>query len=575
MTTEIMKSFGALQDELEKAKDNLKAMDEHIKKLTGRDPSDVQLRPGMKRPPNAPEEFRGRGRGFPLMRGRPGARPEEEEPPAAKKRPGDTRTVFSRLSGPPVPKRGGDSDVEDELPNKPAVSSRVIATPKEPPSRQEAMAAQSSDQRSYERNRRMFGALLGTLQKFRQEETRMREKEEKRAKVERKLEENAKREKEELKRERQELFLERKRKQAEIRKIELKMLRIKEQDEWEAKHRHLLNFIQTRTKPHIFYLPKTHNVKTEERLVASQKVVAKMIEKKRAEVRQELEAIERRGRWRQGLGDIEPGQHSDEEPPMDLGDKENRLGGPQDPSAMEVSEETDLHQDDGVSLEGGVSAAAAATLATGTASSSSPSGTAAATATTAGSGHARGGSGGESERGGDARPLGRRRRRRAAAGPRARAGAPVPAPALASAPAPAAAADAAAAPPTGRRRRFGDEEEEEERRVGGSPLPPPARPAPSRCPSGRRDVAPPPRQRPFETRTSRTPARRRRRRHCTGVGLARPRRRRRRGCQRRRRDARGRRPGRRRGGGGGDDDLFLLLLLFYFGPLPPPTPPFL
>jgi hypothetical protein len=47
-----------------------------------------------------------------------------------------------------------------------------------------------------------------------------------------------------------------------------------QQDEWEAKHRHLLNFIQTRSKPHIFYLPKTHNLKTEERLVASQKVVA-------------------------------------------------------------------------------------------------------------------------------------------------------------------------------------------------------------------------------------------------------------------------------------------------------------
>jgi pinin len=42
------------------------------------------------------------------------------------------------------------------------------------------------------------------------------------------LEENAKREKEELKKERQELFQERKRKQAEIKKIELKMLRIKE-----------------------------------------------------------------------------------------------------------------------------------------------------------------------------------------------------------------------------------------------------------------------------------------------------------------------------------------------------------
>lgn len=52
--------------------------------------------------------------------------------------------------------------------------------------------------------------------------------EEKRAKVEKKLEENAKREKEELKKERQELFQERKRKQAEIKKIELKMLRVKE-----------------------------------------------------------------------------------------------------------------------------------------------------------------------------------------------------------------------------------------------------------------------------------------------------------------------------------------------------------
>ncbi|KAJ8880794.1 hypothetical protein PR048_017265 [Dryococelus australis] len=209
----------------------------------------------------------------------------------------------------------------------------------------------------------MFGALLGTLQKFRQEETRMKEKksrndpaeppnlcgrsadklkqecfwlslysqnlsfeadtgvrglveaddiftassqgsaamtslvtevlcchpavslltsfsvlEEKRAQVEKKLEENAKREKEELKRERQELFQERKRKQAEIRKIEFKILRIKEQDEWEAKHRYLLNFIQTRTKPHIFYLPKAQSAKTEERLVASQKAVAQLQE---------------------------------------------------------------------------------------------------------------------------------------------------------------------------------------------------------------------------------------------------------------------------------------------------------
>ncbi|KAJ9585684.1 hypothetical protein L9F63_002474, partial [Diploptera punctata] len=329
-----MKSFGALQAELERAKDNLKGVDENIRKLIGRDPSEGQQRPGgLKRPATQPEEFRGRGRGFAVGRGRPVGRPEEEEVPPIKRRPGDTRTVFSRLSGPPRLKREGDSADEEDVGNKPAISSRVIATPKELPSRQEVMAAQGTDERSKARNRRMFGALLGTLRKFRQEETRMKDKEEKRAKVEKKLEENAKREKEELKKERQELFQERKRRQAEIKKIELKMLRIKEQDEWESKHRHLLNFIQTRTKPHIFYLPKTHNLKTEERLVASQKLVAKMIEKKRQDVQMELEAIEKRGRWRQGLGDSEGGMgqlgNSDLQCLVDMetegGDKENRL----------------------------------------------------------------------------------------------------------------------------------------------------------------------------------------------------------------------------------------------------------
>ncbi|XP_071450179.1 pinin isoform X2 [Hetaerina americana] len=202
-----------------------------------------------------------------------------------------------------------DSGDEEDLTARPAVPSRVIATPRDTKSRQEVLAAQSADSQSKARNRRMFGALLGTLQKFQQEETRMRDKEEKRAKVEKKLEEAARREREELRRERQELFLDRKRKQAEIRKIELKILRIKEQDEWEAKHRYLLNFIQTRTKPHIFYLPKIPCARSEERLLASQKAVARMIEKKREDVHAELGAIEKRAQWRQGLVDAgEDGQ---------------------------------------------------------------------------------------------------------------------------------------------------------------------------------------------------------------------------------------------------------------------------
>ena len=56
------------------------------------------------------------------------------------------------------------------------VSSRVIDTPREVPSRQEVIRRESTDERSKQRNRRMFGALLGTLQKFRQEETKLKAK---------------------------------------------------------------------------------------------------------------------------------------------------------------------------------------------------------------------------------------------------------------------------------------------------------------------------------------------------------------------------------------------------------------
>lgn len=59
---------------------------------------------------------------------------------------------------------------------KPSVSSRVIATPREIPSRQEVIRRERTDERSRQRNKRMFGALLGTLQKFRQEETKLKAK---------------------------------------------------------------------------------------------------------------------------------------------------------------------------------------------------------------------------------------------------------------------------------------------------------------------------------------------------------------------------------------------------------------
>lgn len=309
-------SILTIQSELERARERLKGVEENIKKSIGRDINSGPpiLRAGFKRaarhldgvtetpvrqrfqnesvksrlgdfirnteePRSREHDFRGRINRRLSATETPRLRKVEktEERVPAKKRLGEQPavTVFSRLSGPPK-----DDDFEEKESVK--ITSQVIV--QDAPSRKEVLAAQNGDNQSKARNRRMFGALLGTLQKFRQEENRLKEKEDKRAQVEKKLEEAALREKEELKKKRQELFSSRRQQQIEIRQLEYKLVRLKQLTEWESTKKHLLNFIQTKSSPKIFYLPKIHNDKSKELLEESRKHIQRMIEEKRTEV---------------------------------------------------------------------------------------------------------------------------------------------------------------------------------------------------------------------------------------------------------------------------------------------------
>lgn len=197
--------------------------------------------------------------------------------------------MFSRLSDPPKRSNNRYNDGEDEI--KPRVSSRVI---KEQPTRDDIVAAQGGDEQTKARHRRIFGSLLGTLQKFCQEESRLKGKEEKKAQIEKKLEEQQKKEREVLRKEKQNLFSDRKRQQLEIRSMEIKMLKMKDLAAWEATKRPLANFIKTKAKQHLYYLPKVLDKKSQERLKRSKEDVDRMIEKKRKQVEEEIAAIEQR-----------------------------------------------------------------------------------------------------------------------------------------------------------------------------------------------------------------------------------------------------------------------------------------
>ena len=173
----------------------------------------------------------------------------------------------------------------------------------------------------------MFGALVGTLQKFNKEEIKKKDVMEKKKEVEKNVEEKVEKEKEEIKNKKRELFYEQKKKKKDIQIIQIQMKRVEEYEIWEKSKQCEGNFIRTKAEPEIYWLPKTASDKTKgnERIVTfynfsivlltelgqnTKDAVAKEIESKKEEFEEELLAIEKKLSFDQdrgrngGTGDI-------------------------------------------------------------------------------------------------------------------------------------------------------------------------------------------------------------------------------------------------------------------------------
>ncbi|XP_071961992.1 uncharacterized protein [Antedon mediterranea] len=302
-----------LNEKLQRAKESLHTVDENIRKFTGKEF-------GEKRSTDQRKVAVGIGRGPAGPRNR-GARTgsmgtsrlalsafERLGAPLAK-RP-NRGSAFSRLGnrvdagGPRMGvgrrRREEDEDFEEELPHKPALSSSVVAPSSITRTRKDSIEEQSQDSKGTARNRRMFGLLLGTLQKFKDDSVQKSDKDIQREEIEHKLDARAKKEKQEIASERRELFTERRNKQKELERLEELMEIAKEQEMWDKHSQTLGCFIQTKAKPPLFYRPRKVLQEDEKKLAATKEMLGEMASKRREAIEEEIKSFEGFGKPRSG-----------------------------------------------------------------------------------------------------------------------------------------------------------------------------------------------------------------------------------------------------------------------------------
>lgn len=147
---------------------------------------------------------------------------------------------------------------ETSLSSSKALHSSIVPTNKIIKTKDDLISLVNRDQQSTVRNRRMFGVLLGTLNKFKAEANAYNEQSlgMKRQEIERRLEEKQAKEREEKQHERTELLASKRTCQQQLKVVNIKLEIMQRLATHEKTHLPLRNFIRTKTQPFVFYLPK-------------------------------------------------------------------------------------------------------------------------------------------------------------------------------------------------------------------------------------------------------------------------------------------------------------------------------
>lgn len=169
---------------------------------------------------------------------------------------------------------------------------RAIETAENEGKRRAILESQRNDKQVFDRNKRMFGMLMGTLKQFKTEETTREKSTVRRTKVEEKLELAVEEEKANLDRKSDQFYKERRQKHDIPDNHELRLDITERFKNWESTHRHLCSYIRTESKPKIFWLPKELDSVTEKRLKETKDYFSLCVAERTAKLKKDLEDLE-------------------------------------------------------------------------------------------------------------------------------------------------------------------------------------------------------------------------------------------------------------------------------------------
>lgn len=185
-----------------------------------------------------------------------------------------------------------DSGDEDE---RHMIKSSVVSTAMPIKTKEDLIKIQNKGV-NVQRNKRIFGHLLGTLSQFKSDDkvrsntTQAIHRKELEAKIEINKAEEIKR----LTEEKKKLEGERVRHSQLLELLESKMRVTQEFESWRQNQMRLRKFIRTKTKPYVFYMPKEMNEETRKLVEDTAALIDEQIAKRLKETTGELEALKRK-----------------------------------------------------------------------------------------------------------------------------------------------------------------------------------------------------------------------------------------------------------------------------------------